>query len=194
MADPRQLDQNTSDSRIPTPPTTIRITPTVLMSSPDTVVSTAHVRMAPAATRSKLTPMPIVALLPLLTWAFVPCRQDSKSAVCSNVGSSRAAAPDGLWSGGGRGSIVERTGFALTAAVIATAVAVLIPWLPVQASREAGRIDFAYWFMTGISIFVFSLVVSPLAYALWKFRVEPGDLSDGPPIHGHTMLEILWTA
>ena len=25
------------------------------------------------------------------------------------------------------------------------------------------------------------------------FRVKPGDLSDGPPIHGHTGLEIAWT-
>jgi cytochrome c oxidase subunit 2 len=31
-------------------------------------------------------------------------------------------------------------------------------------------------------------------YAVFKFRVKPDDDSDGPPIHGHTGLEIVWTA
>jgi len=29
---------------------------------------------------------------------------------------------------------------------------------------------------------------------VWKFRARPDDDSDGPPIHGHTKLEIVWTA
>ena len=28
---------------------------------------------------------------------------------------------------------------------------------------------------------------------MWKFRAKPGDMSDGEPIHGNTMLEIVWT-
>jgi cytochrome c oxidase subunit 2 len=32
-----------------------------------------------------------------------------------------------------------------------------------------------------------------LFYALYKFRVKPGDESDGEPIHGNTRLEIAWT-
>ena len=82
---------------------------------------------------------------------------------------------------------------AVVAAAITTAVAVLVPWLPVEGSREAGRIAFTYWFMTGISIFVFAGVAAVLVYAAWKFRVKEGDLSDGPPIHGHSGLEIAWT-
>jgi cytochrome c oxidase subunit II len=31
-------------------------------------------------------------------------------------------------------------------------------------------------------------------YSVWKFRAAPDDESDGPPIHGHTGLEITWTA
>ena len=31
------------------------------------------------------------------------------------------------------------------------------------------------------------------AYAIWKFRVKPGDEGDGKPIHGNTKLEIAWT-
>jgi cytochrome c oxidase subunit 2 len=32
-----------------------------------------------------------------------------------------------------------------------------------------------------------------LFYALWKFKVKPGDESDGEPIHGNTRLEVAWT-
>jgi cytochrome c oxidase subunit 2 len=86
------------------------------------------------------------------------------------------------------------------AGAIASAVALVpghldIPaWLPEPASREAGRIHFVFWFVTGICIFVFSIVAAVTTYAVWKFRAKPDDDSDGPPIHGHTGLEIAWTA
>lgn len=86
---------------------------------------------------------------------------------------------------------------ALLAAVIAaaaTAVAVAIPWLPVSASKERDRIDLTYWLATGIAIMIFSVVAAAILYSVWRFRVHPDDDSDGPPIHGHTGLEIVWTA
>src|SRR6187551_3207524 len=46
--------------RPPAAPTTMRITPTVLMSTPDTSAETAHVRIAPIAIRRRLTPIPII--------------------------------------------------------------------------------------------------------------------------------------
>ena len=52
---------------------------------------------------------------------------------------------------------------ALLAAVIAadvTAVAVVIPWLPISASKEGNRIDLTYWLATGISIMIFSVVAA----------------------------------
>jgi cytochrome c oxidase subunit 2 len=27
---------------------------------------------------------------------------------------------------------------------------------------------------------------------VWKFRAKPGDMSDGAPIHGNTLLEVIW--
>ncbi len=75
-----------------------------------------------------------------------------------------------------------------------TAVALLIPWLPTSASKERDRIDVVFWLATGIAIFIFALVVSVIVYAVWKFRARPDDDTDGPPIHGHTGLEIAWTA
>jgi cytochrome c oxidase subunit 2 len=93
-----------------------------------------------------------------------------------------------------RGSIIQLAAIGLVAAAIATAVALAIPWLPVAAGKEATRIHFVFWFTTAICIGVFSVVASVLTYSVWKFRVKPDDESDGPPTHGHTKLEIAWTA
>jgi cytochrome c oxidase subunit 2 len=93
-----------------------------------------------------------------------------------------------------RGSIFQLLGIAAIAAVITSLVAVLIPWLPNPASEEAKRIHFVYWFTTVICIGVFATVAAVMAYSVIKFRARPDDDSDGPPIHGHTKLEIVWTA
>ena len=58
----------------------------------------------------------------------------------------------------------------------ATAVALLIPWLPIAAGEEADRIDFVYWFTTVICIVVFAVVAAVLVYSIWKFRAKPGRL------------------
>jgi cytochrome c oxidase subunit II len=93
-----------------------------------------------------------------------------------------------------RGSIVQLIVIGVLAGAIASAFALIPGWLPEPASREAGRIHFVFWFVTGICIFVFSIVAAVTAFAVWKFRAPPDDDSDGPPIHGNTALEIAWTA
>ena len=93
-----------------------------------------------------------------------------------------------------RGSILQLVGFGLIFGAIAAAVALLVPWLPTSAGKEADRIDFVFWFTTVICIAIFALVAAVIAYAVLKFRVGPDDDSDGPPTHGHTGLEIVWTA
>jgi cytochrome c oxidase subunit II len=93
-----------------------------------------------------------------------------------------------------RGSLIQLIALGLIAAAIAIAVALLVPWLPPAAGKEAERIHFVFWFTTAICIGVFSVVASVLTYSIWKFRVKPDDMSDGPPTHGHTKLEIVWTA
>src|SRR5713226_4598143 len=76
---------------------------------------------------------------------------------------------------------------------IAVAVALGFHWLPESASRQSGRIHFVFWFVTIICIAIFTIVTSVIAYSVVKFRRKPDDDSDGPPIHGHTGLEIVWT-
>jgi cytochrome c oxidase subunit 2 len=41
---------------------------------------------------------------------------------------------------------------------------------------------------------IFALVAGVSVYAIWKFRAAPDDEEDGSPIHGHTGLEVVWTA
>ena len=78
--------------------------------------------------------------------------------------------------------------------LITTAVAILIPWLPDQASKQGDDYDFVFWFVTVICIVIFAVVASVIVFSVWKFRAKPDDDSDGPPIHGHTGIEIAWTA
>jgi cytochrome c oxidase subunit II len=86
---------------------------------------------------------------------------------------------------------------AVVAAIVAaatTVIAVAIPWLPPSAAEQRDRIDFTFWLATGICIFIFAVVVSVILFSLLKFRARADDDTDGPPIHGHTGLEIAWTA
>jgi cytochrome c oxidase subunit 2 len=93
-----------------------------------------------------------------------------------------------------RGSIVRILLVGALVGVAVTLVAVLIHWLPDSASEEMDRIEFVYWFVTIISIVIFALVAGVILFSVVRFRAAPDDDSDGPPIHGHTGLEIAWTA
>jgi cytochrome c oxidase subunit II len=93
-----------------------------------------------------------------------------------------------------RGSIVQLVVLGMLFGAGAAAVALLIPWLPDPASEQADRIDFVFWFVTVICIAIFALVAAVIVYAVLNFRAGPDDDEDGPPVHGHTGLEIVWTA
>jgi cytochrome c oxidase subunit 2 len=90
--------------------------------------------------------------------------------------------------------LVRLVAVGLAAAAVAFAVAFFVPWLPTPASKEADRIDFVFWFVSVICIGIFALVTAVILYAIVRFRARPDDDSDGAPIHGHTGLEIAWTA
>ena len=93
-----------------------------------------------------------------------------------------------------RGAIVRLITIALLAAAITTAIALFLPWLPENQSKEGEWIDLVFWLTVGICIAVFAVVAAITVYSVAKFRVRPDDDSDGPPVHGHTGLEIAWTA
>ncbi len=82
------------------------------------------------------------------------------------------------------------------ASAIGIALALSVNWFPTVASTQAEKID---------TLFDVLLVVlgpdlrararSSSCSRSWKFRMRPGqELEDGPPIHGNTRLEVVWTA
>jgi cytochrome c oxidase subunit 2 len=81
------------------------------------------------------------------------------------------------------------------ASVVGVAVALIIDWFPTSASSQAPPIDTLYDVLLIVSIPVFVLVEVVVLFSVWKFRMRPGEeLKDGPPIHGNTRVEIIWTA
>jgi cytochrome c oxidase subunit 2 len=88
---------------------------------------------------------------------------------------------------------------AVVLALIATAIGIwlsyVIHWFPVQASTQARNTDRLYHVLVIATIPIFVLVVTVILYSVWQFRMRPGEeLKDGPPIHGNTRLEVIWTA
>jgi cytochrome c oxidase subunit 2 len=81
------------------------------------------------------------------------------------------------------------------ASAIGIAIALSINWFPAQSSQQAHQIDHLFDVLLVASVPVFVLVQSVVVFSVWKFRMRPGEeLADGPPIHGNTRVEVLWTA
>jgi len=81
------------------------------------------------------------------------------------------------------------------ASAVGIAVALSIDWFPTQASVQGSRIDTLWDVLLIASVPIFVLVETIVLYCAIKFRMKPGEeLKDGPPIHGNTKLEIIWTA
>jgi cytochrome c oxidase subunit II len=74
------------------------------------------------------------------------------------------------------------------------AILVTPSWFPVAAAVQAHRQDDLYLALMIMSAFIMAIVCTFLLYSVWKFRARPGDENrDGPPLHGNTVLEIVWT-
>jgi cytochrome c oxidase subunit 2 len=83
----------------------------------------------------------------------------------------------------------------VVASAIGIAIGLSIHWFPTAASKQAGEIDTLYDVLMIASIPIFVLVVTVVLGSVLNFRMRPGQESeDGPPIHGNTRLEVVWTA
>jgi cytochrome c oxidase subunit 2 len=83
--------------------------------------------------------------------------------------------------------------------VIVTAIgiplALIIPWFPAKGSIQAGNVQTLYDVLLIATVPIFVLVETVVLFSVWKFRMRPGqEEMDGPPIHGNTRLEVVWTA
>lgn len=81
------------------------------------------------------------------------------------------------------------------ASAIGIALALVIDWFPTDAAEQAAPIDTLYDVLMIVSVPVFVLVTTVTLYCAWEFKMKPGqEKQDGPPIHGNTRLEVIWTA
>lgn len=92
-------------------------------------------------------------------------------------------------------SLIWAAGAGVVAIVVLLAIGLSIHWFPPRASTQAASIDHLYHVMLFVSVPIFVLVEGVVLYSIWRFRMRPGqEEQDGPPIHGNTTLEIVWTA
>jgi cytochrome c oxidase subunit II len=95
----------------------------------------------------------------------------------------------------GRAAVRQMLLIGAVVSAIGIAVALWIDWFPIQASAQGKKIDTLWDVLLIASVPVFVLVETIVLYSAIKFRMRPGEeLKDGPPIHGNTRLEIIWTA
>ncbi len=74
-------------------------------------------------------------------------------------------------------------------------LALIVPWFPAKASTQAQHVHTLYDVLLITTIPIFVLVITVVMYSVWKYRLKPNDTRvDGPPIHGNTRLEVVWTA
>jgi cytochrome c oxidase subunit II len=91
--------------------------------------------------------------------------------------------------------ILQMVVFGVIAVAIMIPVALIIPWFPTKGSVQAGRIHTLYYVLLIATIPIFVLVLTVVVFSVWKFHMRPGEEEkDGPPIHGNTRLEVVWTA
>ena len=80
-------------------------------------------------------------------------------------------------------------------AILLPIVLFVIPWWPADASTQASNDHTLYDVLLIVSVPIFVLVETVVVFSVWKFRMKPGEEEkDGPPIHGNTRLEVVWTA
>jgi cytochrome c oxidase subunit 2 len=91
--------------------------------------------------------------------------------------------------------ILQLVAIGVIGCAIGIPVALVIPWFPTDASKQAHNIKTLYDVLLIATVPVFVLVETVVLYSVWKFRMKPGEEEkDGPPIHGNTRLEVVWTA
>jgi cytochrome c oxidase subunit II len=94
-----------------------------------------------------------------------------------------------------RHPVVQMLVIGAIATAIAIVIGLLIPWFPTDASQQLSRTRTLFYVLMLVSIPIGVGVATVVVYSVWKFRMRPGEeLKDGPPLHGNTTLEVVWTA
>jgi cytochrome c oxidase subunit 2 len=95
----------------------------------------------------------------------------------------------------GRKTVLLILALGVVAAGIGIVIGLLIPWFPPAAAKQAHPIDTLYYVLIIVTVPVFVLVTTVVLFSAYRWRMRPGEERlDGPPIHGNTKLEVIWTA
>jgi cytochrome c oxidase subunit 2 len=91
--------------------------------------------------------------------------------------------------------MIQMLVFGIVGVAILLPISLVIPWFPSLASKQASNVKTLYDVLLIASVPIFVLVETVVLFSVWKFRMKPGEEEkDGPPIHGNTRLEVIWTA
>ena len=94
-----------------------------------------------------------------------------------------------------KADVVRMLVIGAVASAAGIAIGLSINWFPTAAATQAGPIDTFFDIMIFLSVPVFVLVTTIVLFAVIRFRVRPGEEDlHGPPVHGNTRVEIVWTA
>jgi cytochrome c oxidase subunit 2 len=94
-----------------------------------------------------------------------------------------------------RAPVLPLIAIGVVASAIGVALGIAIDWFPTAAVTQKDQVDTVYDVLIAASVPMFVLVTSVVLYSVYRFRMKPGEEDmDGPPIHGNTRLEIIWTA
>ena len=108
---------------------------------------------------------------------------------------STRAETDPIGGRGGRRTIRQMVAVGLLASIVGIAIGLAIDWFPAVGSTQAKKIDTLWDVLIICSVPFFVLVSTVVLFAVRDFRMRPGqEHLDGPPIHGNTKLEVVWTA
>lgn len=90
--------------------------------------------------------------------------------------------------------VLQMVAIGVIGVAILIPLALIVPWFPTQGSRQAGNVRTLYDVLLIASVPIFVIVLTVVAFSVWKFHMKPGEEDkDGPPIHGNTRLEVVWT-
>jgi cytochrome c oxidase subunit 2 len=96
---------------------------------------------------------------------------------------------------GGKRTATQMVVVGIIASIVGVVAGLLVDWFPPAASTQAGPIDTLWDVLIIASVPIFVLVTVVICFSVLNFRMRAGEESlDGPPIHGNTKLEVIWTA
>src|SRR3954452_19893619 len=119
-------------------------------------------------------------------WRVVPVRRHCIGCAAMERGESRRR---------DRRNVGQMVVVGVIASALGIALGLAIDWFPAADSTQADEIDTLWDVLVIASVPVFVLVTTVIIFSVIDFRMRPGEENlDGPPIHGNTRLEVIWTA